>query len=183
MQRHTAVAVALAVLLITVSGTAGVASAGAAPSWNTNEPLQIPEDRSQTITLTVYDDINDESVDEVATITPVGGLEHHVHIEHDEIHFDGVGDSQQIEIVVDPDLDEGDTSGGSLILEHGQQTENGISSVGMQYSFDITIEAGEPEGGLLSGTSLLVILALFMFGILYAVRKRMQKSNESGLQL
>ncbi len=174
MQRPTAIAVTLAVALIAVTGMTGLASAGAAPSWDTNEPFQIPEDGSETLTLTVHDDIDDSDVDEVATITPTGELNDHVHIGQEEIHFDEVGSSQQVEIVVDPDLDQGESVDGTLILEHGQQTENGISPVGVQYSFDLTIEAGEPEGGLLSGASLIVIIAILSALVLYQVRKRMR---------
>lgn len=172
--RHTTVAVAIAVALIAVSGMAGIVSAGAAPSWDTNEPLQVPEDGSETVILTVHDDIDDQSVDEVATITPTNGLEDHVDIEQEEIHFQEVGTSKQVEIVIDPDLDQGDITGGSLVLEHGQQTDNGISTLGVQYSFDLTIEGGEPEGGLLSGSSLVAIIALIFAVVLYQARKRMQ---------
>jgi len=178
MQRHAAATVALVVALTTVSGFAGVASAGAAPSWNMNEPLLIPEGQSETVTLTVYDDIDDESIDEVATITAVGGLEDHVQIDQDEIHFDDSGDPQQVEIVVDPDLDKGDTASGRLILEHGQRTEDGISSVGMQYSFDIAIEVDEPEGGFFRGGSFVAILALLLTVMLYIARKRIRPPSE-----
>lgn len=187
MQRDKTVAVALAVASIVVIGMIGLASAGGSASWNTNEPIEVPEDGTETLVLTVHDDIEDESVDEVATVTPSEGIDNHVDIEQTEIRFGEADSSERIEVVVDPDLEEGETAEGSLILEHGQETDDGISTVGVQYAFDLEIEATEPEGGLLSGASLLgivgaglLVTAGAVYGIVWRRKRDDSSSGDSG---
>lgn len=185
MRRGKSVATALAVASIVVC-MVGVASAGAAPSWNTQEPIQVPENGNKTVTLTVHDDINDESVDEVATITPTPGLEEHVELSQNEIHFNETDTSKQVEVVIEPTLEQNETAEGSLILTHGVQTEEGFSPVGVQYSFDMQIESTEPESDAgsspVSGNSLPSIVGAGAIGAVAVIsiivwRRKRESAN------
>jgi hypothetical protein len=142
---------------------------GGAPGWNQAEPVDVPTNDEKTVYISVTSDI-DSDRQEYAVLSITGELSNHASIENDGRVPVSPEEPTQVGITIQgDDIERGTTVDGAIQQQHELETETAedTSSIGVSYSYPLTVKGSAPIEGPLrgaSGMALSILIVLILIG-------------------